>query len=438
MFLKRWLKQMSSTTLTMITKLNIMQKLLLILALIFSHFYQVNAQKDKLDQLFEKYQEADGVTSIKIAKPMFSMLNKLNIADDELSQIKPLLNKINGLKILIVEKPSSSAQTSQFQKLQGDINTSLKSMKYEELITVHSKDNKIKFLASDTVNGVLDNLLLNINADGNTVLMMLDGKITMDDVNNLINEAEKSTTRSSVTTENITSTGTIQVRNVGKFSGVSVSSGIKVNFTQGPNQSVIVETNPNLQEYVSTEVQNGVLVIGVKNNNNKKLNFKKLLVTIEAPQLSTVRVTSGSLFSTLNTINENDFKADISSGGDLNAQLNITDEAGFNVSSGSSMRVDIQTNQLRFQGSSGSTSTLTGNAEKANLNVSSAASVNAKNLVNKVADAQASSGASIRVNATKILNAQASSGSSIRYQTNATMTKTNSKTSSGGSIEPIN
>ncbi|WP_185145855.1 DUF4252 domain-containing protein [Chryseobacterium sp. SNU WT5] len=415
-----------------------MQKLLLILALIFSHFYQVNAQKDKLDQLFEKYQEADGVTSIKIAKPMFSMLNKLNIADDELSQIKPLLNKINGLKILIVEKPSSSAQTSQFQKLQGDINTSLKSMKYEELITVHSKDNKIKFLASDTVNGVLDNLLLNINADGNTVLMMLDGKITMDDVNNLINEAEKSTTRSSVTTENITSTGTIQVRNVGKFSGVSVSSGIKVNFTQGPNQSVIVETNPNLQEYVSTEVQNGVLVIGVKNNNNKKLNFKKLLVTIEAPQLSTVRVTSGSLFSTLNTINENDFKADISSGGDLNAQLNITDEAGFNVSSGSSMRVDIQTNQLRFQGSSGSTSTLTGNAEKANLNVSSAASVNAKNLVNKVADAQASSGASIRVNATKILNAQASSGSSIRYQTNATMTKTNSKTSSGGSIEPIN
>ena len=44
-----------------------MQKLLLIFALLFSYFAQVNAQKDKLDQLFEKYQETEGVTSIKIA-----------------------------------------------------------------------------------------------------------------------------------------------------------------------------------------------------------------------------------------------------------------------------------------------------------------------------------------------------------------------------------
>lgn len=81
-----------------------MQKLLIIFALLFSHFFQINAQKDNLDQLFEKYQETEGVTSIKIAKPMFNMLNKLNIADDELAQIKPLLSKINGLKILIIEK----------------------------------------------------------------------------------------------------------------------------------------------------------------------------------------------------------------------------------------------------------------------------------------------------------------------------------------------
>ena len=80
-----------------------MKKFLLIFALFFSHFFNVNAQKDKLDQLFEKYQESDGVTSIKIAKPMFKMLNNLNIGDSELDQIKPLLSKINGLKILIVE-----------------------------------------------------------------------------------------------------------------------------------------------------------------------------------------------------------------------------------------------------------------------------------------------------------------------------------------------
>ncbi|MCZ2083565.1 MAG: DUF4252 domain-containing protein [Flavobacteriales bacterium] len=415
-----------------------MKKLLLIFALLFSYFFQINAQKDKLDLLFEKYQETDGVTSIKIAKPMFNMLNKLNIADDELAQIKPLLSKINGLKILIIEKPEDQKQQSQFQKLEADIASSIKNMKYEELITVHSKDNKIKFLSSDAVNGILDNLLLSINADGNSLLMMLDGKISMDDVNNLINEAEKSATKSSVTTENKTSTGTTQVRNVGKFTGVSVSSGIKVNFTQGNNQSVIVDTDPNLQEYVSTEVENGILVIAVKNKNNRNLNFKKLLVTVEAPRLSSVKVSSGSLLTTLNTVNENDFQAEISSGANLNADLNIKNKTSVDISSGSSMRMDVKTRDFEFEGSSGSSSTVVGNAENTIFSLSSAASCNAQDLSSKNGTAKASSGASLKMNVTESLTGSATSGASIRYKGNPKNIIETGKSSSGGSVKPIN
>lgn len=421
-----------------------MQKLLFIFALLFSYFFQLNAQKDKLDQLFEKYQETDGVTSIKIAKPMFNMLNKLNIADDELAQIKPLLSKINSLKILIVEKPQNSkiAEDSrpylQFQKLQSDIASSIKSMKYEELITVNSKDNKIKFLSSDATNGILDNLLLNISADGNTLLMMLDGKISMDDVNNLINEAEKSATKSSIITENRSSTGTTQVRNVGKFSGVAVSSGIKVNFTQGNNQSVVVETDPNLQEYISTEVENGILVISVKNKNNRNLNFKKLLVTIEAPQLSSVRVSSGSLLTTLNTIAENDFKAEITSGANLNADLNIRNKTSVKITSGSSMRIDLKTNNFEFAGSSGSSATVVGNAQNTIFSLSSAASCNAQDLSSKNATASASSGASLKINTTENLTASASSGASIRYKGNPKNIVGSGKSTSGGTVKPLN
>ena len=415
-----------------------MKKLLLIFALLFSYFSQVNAQKDKLDQLFEKYQETDGVTSIKIAKPMFNMLNKLNIADDELAQIKPLLSKINGLKILIIEKSDNEKQQSQFQKLQADISSSIKAMKYEELITVNSKDNKIKFLSSDATNGILDNLLLNISAEGNTVLMMLDGKISMDDVNNLINEAEKSTTKPSVITENKSSTGVTQVRNVGKFTGVSVSSGIKVNFTQGNNQSVVVDTDPNLQEYISTQVENGILVISVQNKNNRKLNFKKLLVTVEAPQLSSVRVSSGSLFTTLNTINENDFQANISSGANLNADLNIRNKTNVSISSGSSMRMDVKTKNFQLAGSSGSSSTVVGNAENTTFSLSSAASCNAQDLSSKNATASASSGASLKINTTENLTATASSGASIRYKGNPRNFIGSGKSSSGGTVQPLN
>ncbi len=413
-----------------------MQKLLIILALFFSHFFLINAQKDKLDQLFEKYQETDGVTSIKIAKPMFSMLTKLNIADDELAQIKPLLSKINGLKILIIEKSDDKNQP-QFQKLQSDISASIKAMKYEELITVNSKDNKIKFLSAEATDGILDNLLLNISADGNNMLMMLDGKISIDDVNKLINEAEKSATKSSVS-ESKTSNGTTQIRTVGKFSGVSISSGIKVNFTQGNNQSVVVETDPNLQEYVSTEVENGILVIAVKNKNNRNLNFKKLLVTIEAPRLSSAKISSGSLLTTLNTVNENDFQAEISSGANLNADLNIKNKTSVEITSGSSMRMNVKTQDFAFEGSSGSSSTVVGSADNTTFNLSSAASCNAQDLISKNGAARASSGATLKINVSENLSAGASSGASIRYKGNPKNIDGAGKSTSGGSVKLLN
>lgn len=421
-----------------------MKKLLLITALFFSHFFLINAQKDKLDQLFEKYQEAEGVTSIKISKPMFSMLNKLNIADEELSTIKPLLSKINGLKILIVEKPKMSAkpedmkQQTQFSKLQMDIASSLKNMKYEELITVNSKDNKIKFLSGEAINGVLDDLLLSINSEGNQVLMMLDGKISMDDVNNLVNEAQKTSPISSVVSENISSSGATQVRNVGKFTGIAVSSGIKVNFTQGNNQSVVVDTNQNLQQYVTTQVVDGILVISVNNKNNKNLNFKKLLVTIEAPRLSYAKVSSGAFLSTMNTINENNFEGKVSSGANMTADLNVKNNTMMDISSGSSITLNVQTDNFGFEGSSGSSATIRGKAENVEIKTSSATSCNAQNLLAKNGNAIASSGSTIRINATENLNGVASSGASIRYSGNPKNIVGGGKVLSGGSVKPLN
>ena len=419
-----------------------MKKLLLIFALFFSHFFQINAQKDNLNKLFEKYQEAEGVTSIKISKPMFSMLNKLNIDDEELGQIKPLLNKINGLRILIVEKPKVSAKPediklqNQFLKLQGDITSSLKNMKYEELITVNSKDNKIKFLSADATNGILDDLLLSINSEGNTMLLMLDGKISMDDVNNLVNEAQKTSRIDNVITENISSNGATQVRNVGPFSGISVSGGIKVNFTQGKNQSVVVDTDSDKQKYVMTEVKNGILMISV--DYKKNVNFKKLLVTVEAPELNCAKISSGSLFTTLNTINANDFAIQVSSGANLNADLNVKNTTNLDISSGSSVTLDVNTKNFEFEGSSGSSATVRGNAENTIFKTSSASSCNAQSLVAKNGTATASSGSTIKMNVTENLTGAASSGASIRYAGNPRNVSKDAKISSGGTIKPIN
>ncbi len=417
-----------------------MKKLLFILAFFFS-FLNVNAQKEKLDQLFEKYQETEGVTSIKIAKPMFSMLNKLNINDSELDQIKPLLSKINGLKILIVEKPDTKSATDGkqngiFQNLQADISNSIKNMKYEELMTVNNKDNKIKFLSSDATNEILENLLLSINSEDNTVLMMLDGKISMDDVNKLITETQMYAMGGSGGNNFSTSSGSAseEVRKVASFSGIQVSSGINVSFTQDAKQKVVVDSDR--PKFVKTEVVGDILKIYVDNNNNRNLKFKKLSVTVSAPELSKIAVNSGANFNTLNTVKSDYFQIAATSGANLKADLDTKGKVELSTTSGSNVRLNVNADELEMSATSGSSATLYGKIRATTFDVSSAATVNAQDLETQKSKINASSAANIKVNATENINVTGTSGASVRYRSNNNV-KRNAALTGGASMKPL-
>ena len=109
-----------------------MKKILLIFIFMFTGL-NIFGQSDKLNQLFDQYQDTEGVTSIKIAKPMFRLLGNLNIEDEDLKKIKPLINKVNSLKILVVDKLDSNNKDSivaynNFQKVQKSMLSALKNL----------------------------------------------------------------------------------------------------------------------------------------------------------------------------------------------------------------------------------------------------------------------------------------------------------------------
>jgi len=140
-----------------------------------------NAQVSELDRIFDTYQEAKGVTSIKIGKPMFNMLNKMNLKDSEMGQIQPLLAKINSIKMLIIEDSGNTTVKDEVKKAFSNIH-------YEELMAIHSEGSRIKFLAENIADSVLNNLLLDISDEDNTMFMILDGRINYDDLNKLVEE----------------------------------------------------------------------------------------------------------------------------------------------------------------------------------------------------------------------------------------------------------
>ena len=392
-------------------------------------------QSDKLNLLFDQYQDTEGVTSIKIAKPMFRLLGNLNIEDEDLKKIKPLINKVNSLKILVVDKPDSNDKDSvvaynNFQKVQKSMLAALKNLNYEELMTVNSKDNKIKFLAANTASNVLDNLLLSINGEDSNVLMMLDGKISMDDVSNLVNDVQEKVQKPAPISDNTSS-----VRNVENFHGIDISSGVIVDFTQGNDRKVEVIADADKMQYVKTKVENGILKVSIDRSSNKNMRFKKLLVNIQNPNLDDLYVSSGSIFKTKNRVSDEKLNAQINSGAIVTADLdyqNIVVQAN----SGSVLTLDLNAKEFDFSGNSGMIINAKGSAENVSFKLNSGASCNAQNLEAKNVNVDVNSGAIAKVNATSKLDVVASSGAIVQYKGNPEVTS-NMKKSSGAIIKKI-
>lgn len=415
-----------------------MKRIILALALMFCGVQMLLAQKTDVDQLFEKYKDKEEVTTIVIAKPMFKMLNKLNIADADFQELKPILEQINGMKIMIVdnsqEKGASSSKTKTLDvdKLQSEINETLKNLSYEELMTVNNKDSKVKILSADALDGVLKDVLLNINTEGSSVLMFLDGKISMDAINQLTDDLQASSKESS---QPKSAAQKVENRKVGAFQGIEVSNSIMVNFTSGSTAEVKVTAKESHLEYIKTEVQNGILKVFVQNGSVQNLILGKIVVDITAPQLNSVAVSSGGNFKAQNRIIAEKFSAKASSGGRIMAEVETRKELNLDASSGGEIALNLKANMLKTNATSGANLTLKGEVHTADYQISSAGKINARELKTDKAKVEASSAASITLHAIQSLDANVSTTASVKYIANETL-KTNIK-SHLGTVESI-
>ncbi len=422
-----------------------MKKIFIIFALAFSHFFNVYGQKEKLDQLFDKYQEVEGVTSIKIAKPMFGMLSNLNIADSELDRIKPLLAKINGLKVLITEDSDNAKNLINISQLNKEITSYLKNMNYNEIMSVNNGESKIKFLSSEAKDGILEDILLRIDSGGGeNILVMLDGKLSMDDVNKIINSSEThttssttSTTRSNFNSESTSSYLNGENRNVGDFSGIEVSTGVNVVFKQENATNVKVYADSDKLQNIITKVENGVLKVYIDNKGAKKMKFKNLSVNISSPKMDGIKTSSGSTFTVVNSIKENNLRIDASSGSSVVGKFTVNNTTDLTASSGSNVKANITSGKIMLKSSSGASANVEGNADFGMFDVSSGAVCKAENLRVNVAEVESTSGSSASVNVQVKMRVKASSGGSVRYKGNPKIDSDVSKVS-GGSLSSIN
>ena len=186
-----------------------------------------------------------------------------------------------------------------------------------------------------------------------------------------------------------------QERKAGRFDGLRVSSGIDVYLRQTGSESISVETDENLQEYIITEIKDGVLNI-YTDANIREAEMKKVYVTMK--DINSLKTTSAGDIIGETPVKTSNLKLSASSAGDIKIEV-YCDKIDADISSSGDM-------------------TLTGKTDVLHVSLSSAGDLNAYELDVREAEVSASSAGDADVNVSERLTARASSAGDINYRGN--------------------
>lgn len=373
------------------------------------------AQKSKIDSVFSQLGRRKDITSINISRPMFGMLGKLSLKDADMKDLKPMLDKIKSLKILVVEQPANNISSS--------LISTMKSLNYDELMSVNNEGEQIKFLSAKAENGLLHDVLLHISSGEENVFMLLEGDMTIDDLNRFSSEVQKSDRKNS-------EAQTSSERVVEAFQAIETASGTSIVLTQGSTQKVVVDAGQDEQKYVNTVVENGVLKIRIDRPSGKSNNdFNRIKIYVTMPELQMLTLNSGSTCAIEDIFRTKDLVLRLDAGSLLKGKLDVKN-LSTSLDSGSSLKIEVNTSNFALDADSGSTATVTGISDNSSIILDSGSTANMLNFETKNSSVKLSSGSSARISVSESLAANVESGASLSYRGNPTNIVVNKQSAS--------
>jgi Putative auto-transporter adhesin, head GIN domain len=204
-----------------------------------------------------------------------------------------------------------------------------------------------------------------------------------------------------VSCSNIHGSGNIvtEKRNVKEFKGISTGGAYDVELTNGP-VSVQVEADDNVQQYIVTEVEGGVLKI--RSRDNFGLSDAHVKIYVSASAINMLK-SSGAA-----NINAKDL---------LKSDGKITLE----TSGAAAIEAEVDAPEVEAESSGASKIELKGRTREYTAKASGSADIKSSGLLTERTDAGASGASSIHVHASVNLTAEASGSASIYYRGGATV-----------------
>ena len=157
-------------------KLNHMKRIQILIVVLLTGF--ITKAQSPADELFDKYSGKEGFTTVYISKYMFDLFSNIESTDPEAKEMKEVINKLTGIKIISSEKKDESVN---FYK---EMKKKIASGGYKELMVVKEENQDVQFLVKDN-DGKISELLIVVSGDGDNVLISIQGDINMKSISKL-------------------------------------------------------------------------------------------------------------------------------------------------------------------------------------------------------------------------------------------------------------
>lgn len=246
----------------------------------------------------------------------------------------------------------------------------------------------------------------------------------------------------SLNAQNVVHDANAQVRNVGSFNKIKVSSAISLYLSQGNTQAVAVSSeDPNVTAKIITEVSNGTLKIYVENGFWNKWNWgnKHLRAYVTFTQLEMLDASGASSVDLTDPINVGDFKLVLSGassmkgdikGGNFDFDVNGASTGKMNVkatsfklsaSGASTFKGDVTADRMNYDVNGASTTDVDGTTSELIVSASGASNFRGQDLQAESCKIEATGASSANINVSKTIDATASGASSIHYSGGASL-----------------
>ena len=205
-----------------------------------------------------------------------------------------------------------------------------------------------------------------------------------------------------------------ETREISGFTAIKLSGTPNVEIAYGSGNTISVEADDNLLEYIETKVENGALIVKSKDNLNLKSDHR-IIVYVNMETITGLRVSGSG-----NIIGKGGFS------NDGETELSVTGSGNINLSAGS-----FRSTNARLSGSGNLV--LSGDKTTAlEATISGSGNIDASNFKTETANAQISGSGNIRVNVSKSLDARVSGSGNVFYKGDAADVKT--KKSGSGKV----